>query len=146
MGAFVAQLSDTFPEILDELKEDFEKRRPPPPENLIQILVEYARRLKKLFIFVDAVNESSKSEDILRALLALMESADKIQVMATSTVPPIQGQGVGILRAQMRSSSNQDDIQAFVDSQLKERPAFRRLPPHVKEDISESLTRKANGM
>ncbi|RJE23124.1 ankyrin repeat protein [Aspergillus sclerotialis] len=126
-GAFVAQLSDSFPEILDEIQDDFEKRRPPPPENLIQILVEYAQRRKKLFIFVDAVNESSESEDILRALLALMKSSDKIQVMVTSTVPPIKEQGVGILRAQMRSSSNQHDIQAFVDSQLKQRPTLRRF-------------------
>ncbi|GMF71001.1 unnamed protein product [Aspergillus oryzae] len=146
LGALLAQLSDRFPQTLDVLEPDFRKKSLPSPNTLLQILRSHARELKRLYIFVDAVNESDECEDILSTLLTLAESEYQIHVMVTSTAASVTLSKDDLLRAQMKPSSNQNDIQDFVNAQLETRPSLRYLPPHTKRDITSVLITKANGM
>ena len=146
LGALLAQLSDRFPQALDVLEPDFRKKSLPSPNTLLQILRSYARELKRLYIFIDAVNESDECEKIIGTLLTLAESEYQIHVMATSTAASVTLSKDDLLRAQMKPSSNQNDIQDFVNAQLETRPSLRYLPPHTKRDITTTLVTKANGM
>ncbi|BAE62433.1 unnamed protein product [Aspergillus oryzae RIB40] len=146
LGALLAQLSDRFPQTLDVLEPDFRKKSLPSPNTLLQILRSHARELKRLYIFVDAVNESDECEDILSTLLTLAESEYQIHVMVTSTAASVTLSKDDLLRAQMKPSSNQNDIQDFVNAQLETRPSLRYLPPHTKRDITSVLITKANGI
>ncbi|KAE8381438.1 hypothetical protein BDV26DRAFT_278821 [Aspergillus bertholletiae] len=146
LGALLAQLSDQFPQALDGLEPDFRKKSLPSPNTLLQIILDYARQLKRLYIFVDAVNESDECEDIVNALLTLAASEHQIRVMATSTVASVTLNKNDLMRAQMKPSSNQSDIRDFVKVQLEKRPSLRYLPPRTKADITSTLITKANGM
>lgn len=146
LGSFVAQLSESYPDILDQFANNFIKRSFPTPETLVRVLVEHARQWQKLFLFVDAVNESSETEDILNTLVTLTDSIDRIQVMTTSTAPLIEIPNVTLLQVHMRPTSNWEDIDAFVNTQLTIRTTLRRLPQHMKEKIRQLLLIKAGGM
>jgi hypothetical protein len=147
LGALLVQLSETCPDILDELQESFKKRALPQPDVLINLLLKYTRSLSKLFIVVDAINESSESAKILDALLTLLESSHNIRIMVTSTTsPPVSNPTISILRAQMRPSTNRIDIEAFLDTHLTSVPALQRLPEHIKSRIKKVLLEKAGGM
>ncbi|KNG89399.1 putative ankyrin repeat-containing protein [Aspergillus nomiae NRRL 13137] len=146
LGALLAQLSDRFPQALDVLEPDFRKKSLPSPDILLRILRSHARELKRLYIFVDAVNESDECENIISTLLSLAESEYQIHVMVTSTAASVTLSKDDLLREQMKPSSNQKDIQDFVNAQLETRPSLRYLPPHTKRDITTVLIAKANGM
>ncbi|GAB1197943.1 hypothetical protein APSETT444_007249 [Aspergillus pseudonomiae] len=146
LGALLAQLSDRFPQALDVLEPDFRKKSLPSPDILLRILRSHARELKRLYIFVDAVNESDECENIISTLLSLAESEYQIHVMVTSTAASVTLSKDDLLRAQMKPSSNQNDIQDFVNAQLETRPSLRYLPQHTKRDITTVLIAKANGM
>lgn len=140
------QLSETCSDVLDELQGRFMKRTLPLPDVLMSLLLKYTGSLSELFIVVDAINESSESAKILDALLALLESSDNIRIMVTSTTSPPVSDPAGILRAQMRPSTNRIDIEAFLDTQLQSVPALRRLPEHIRSRIKKVLLEKASGM
>lgn len=97
------QLSESYPEILDELQESFKRRALPQPDELVSLLLKFTKPLSELFIVVDAINESRESAQILDALLTLLESSHNIQIMVTSTtLPPVSNPTINILRVQMK--------------------------------------------
>jgi hypothetical protein len=147
LGALLVQLSETRPDILDELQESFKRRALPLPDVLIRLLLKYTGSLSELFIVVDAINESSESGKILDALITLLASSENIRIMVTSTTSPLVSNPViGILKAQMRPSTNMIDIEAFLDTQLTSVPALQLLPEHIKSRIKKVLLEKAGGM
>ncbi|RAK99927.1 uncharacterized protein BO80DRAFT_465655 [Aspergillus ibericus CBS 121593] len=146
LGAMLAQLSHSFPEISGELNTYFQRKSPPTPDNLIQLLLKYGSRVLKLYIFVDAINETDETDNILKSLMAIMERAHNVYVMATSTSPPSTPGKIQLVKETMKPSSNRDDIRAFVNLQLELQPALRRLPSQTKAHISELLTSKSDGM
>ncbi|KAH2081089.1 hypothetical protein KXV84_003593 [Aspergillus fumigatus] len=81
LGALLVQLSESYPEILDELQESFKRRALPQPDELVSLLLKFTKPLSELFIVVDAINESRKSAQILDALLTLLESSHNIRIM-----------------------------------------------------------------
>ncbi|KAH1500083.1 hypothetical protein KXW25_006999 [Aspergillus fumigatus] len=128
LGALLVQLSESYPEILDELQESFKRRALPQPDELVSLLLKFTKPLSELFIVVDAINESRESAQILDALLTLLESSHNIQIMVTSTtLPPVSNPTINILR-------------------LTSVPALQRLPEHIKCRIKTVLLEKAGGM
>ncbi|KAM0106959.1 hypothetical protein ACP6JB_007370 [Aspergillus fumigatus] len=102
LGALLVQLSESYPEILDELQESFKRRALPQPDELVSLLLKFTKPLSELFIVVDAINESRKSAQILDALLTLLESSHNIRIMVTSTtLPPVSNPTINILRSQL---------------------------------------------
>ncbi|PWY81656.1 hypothetical protein BO94DRAFT_147484 [Aspergillus sclerotioniger CBS 115572] len=146
LGALLAQLSYALPEISADLKTCFERRSPPTPDSLIQLLLKYGSRVQKLYIIVDAINESDEADDILKSLMAILEASENVYVMTTCTSPPSTQCKVRYLKETMKPSSNKYDIQAFVNLQLELQPALRRLPSQTKVHISNLLSSKADGM
>ncbi|PYI04395.1 putative ankyrin repeat-containing protein [Aspergillus sclerotiicarbonarius CBS 121057] len=130
LGAILAQLSHSFPEISGELNTYFQRKSPPTPDNLIQLLLKYG----------------SRTDGILKSLMTIMERAHNVYVMATSTSPPSAPGNIQLLKETMKPSSNRDDIRAFVNPQLELQPALRRLPSQTKVHISKLLTFKSDGM
>jgi hypothetical protein len=140
LGALLVQLSESYPEILDELQESFKRRALPQPDELVSLLLKFTKPLSELFIVVDAINESRKSAQILDALLTLLESSHNIRIMVTSTtLPPVSNPTINILRVQMKPSTNRTDIEAILDTQLTSVPALQRLPEHIKCRIKTCL-------
>ncbi|KAM0115481.1 hypothetical protein ACP6JC_007943 [Aspergillus fumigatus] len=130
LGALLVQLSESYPEILDELQESFKRRALPQPDELVSLLLKFTKPLSELFIVVDAINESRKSAQILDALLTLLESSHNIRIMVTSTtLPPVSNPTINILRVQMKPSTNRTDIEAILDTQLTFRYVQCQIEP-----------------
>ena len=85
LGSFVAQLSDPFPEILNDLKDSYEQLLIPDIETQIELILKHTASLQKLFVLVDALNESYQAEAALEALLELGKRASNIRVLVSST-------------------------------------------------------------
>ncbi|RHZ43604.1 uncharacterized protein CDV56_101720 [Aspergillus thermomutatus] len=132
--------------ILDELEVGFHQGAIPTPGGLIEIFLRYGRRLKRLFIIVDAINESQEAEYMADALLTLLRSSDNIHLFVTSTTTPAIPSDINAHKVQMTPSTNQDDIRDFLSTQLESRSTLRRLPSHIKHQIAAVLTKNANGM
>ena len=146
LGALLVQLYYALPEISGELKTCFQKKSPPTPDNLIQLILKYGSRAQKLYIIVDAINESNEADAILKSLMTILEGAENVYVMTTGTSPPSTPCKTRFLKEIMKPSSNRDDIRAFVNLQLELQPALRRLPLQTKLHVSNMLSSKADGM
>ncbi|KAF7160641.1 hypothetical protein CNMCM6106_008063 [Aspergillus hiratsukae] len=144
LGALLAQALDVDTRIPDMLETEFKKGTPLTTDYLIDCLSLLRWSERKIFIFVDAMNESDEADEILSVMLRLIKTFTRSYIMVTSTAPVRKNSS--ILREVMRPSSNEGDVQAFVNSQLQVQPTLRRLPPDIKHDISETLMKKANGM
>ncbi|KAH8703264.1 hypothetical protein BGW36DRAFT_84581 [Talaromyces proteolyticus] len=147
LGALITQISETIPSILEDLREPYERRTEPTADALIEIIHSHIDTRQHLLVFIDAVNESSESDAIFKALHKLMKLLPNLFAFTTSTVPPPSlFENNTLLRVKMETSSNPNDIHAYINRQLEQQPALHRLAPHVKDQIKRTLTKKANGM
>ncbi|KAF7136773.1 hypothetical protein CNMCM5793_006242 [Aspergillus hiratsukae] len=144
LGGLLAQALDVNTRATEVLEAEFAKGTPLTTDYLIDCLSLFSESQEKVFIFVDATNESDEADEILSVMLRLINTLPCSYIMVTSTAPV--GEDSRTLREVMKPSSNEGDIQAFVNSQLQVQPTLRRLPPDIKRDISETLMKKANGM
>lgn len=116
---------------------------------MLELILKHTRKLRTLLVFVDALNESSQSEKVLRAILELEKQASNIRVMLTSTLRPLEidmQNCPGITEVTMSHKLTLEDIQAYVDTQLEERPGLCHLTESAKEHIKSVLLEKADGM
>jgi hypothetical protein len=147
LGSILSQLSSTFPEILRELRDSFERRVLPTIDALVDLVCRNLIHLEKTVLFVDAVNESAESDAFFSILSSLVNSIPNLFIMVTSTTPPpALYSDKSLFKVRMQSNSNKDDIHAFIYEQLQSRPSLRRLSPDAKNQIIATLTKKADGM
>jgi hypothetical protein len=147
LGGLLSQLSLIYPEILQDLKDSFERRVLPSIDALIDLVCRSAIHLKKTILFVDAINESPESDVFFSILSTLADSIPNLFIMITSTTPPPALYGdKALFKVRMQSDSNKDDIHAFIHEQLQSQPALRRLNTDAKNQIIATLIEKANGM
>lgn len=143
----MSQLSSTFPAILGDLRDAFERRVLPSTDALIDLVCHNLVHLEKTILFVDAVNESAESGAFFSILSTLVNSIPNFFIMVTSTTPPpALYSEKGLFKVRMQSNSNKDDIHAFIYEQLQSQPTLRRLSPDAKNQITATLTKKADGM
>lgn len=147
LGSLLSQLSLTFPAILQDLRDAFERRVLPSIDALVDLVCRNATHLEKTILFVDAVNESAESDVLFSILSTLADSIPNLFIMTTSTTPPpALYSDKALFKVRMQSNSNKDDIHAFIHEQLQSQPALRRLNPDAKHQIITTLTKKADGM
>ncbi|GFF88780.1 hypothetical protein IFM60648_08504 [Aspergillus lentulus] len=144
LGALLAQALDVDTRIPEVLEAEFAKGTPLTTDYLIKYLSLFSGFQRKVFIFLDAINESDEADQILSVMLRLIDALPHSYIMVTSTAPVRKDSR--ILREVMKPSSNEGDIRAFVNSQLKVQLTLRCLPPDLQRNISETLMKNANGM
>ena len=114
------------------------------------MLLEALRKFSKVYIFVDALNESKQSALMFSTLWDLTQEHEGLRVLFSSTeellVPAVQRASRQLNTVSMTSALVNDDIRLYVQSCLACNDRLRRLPISLKDDIRSKLLFRANGM
>ena len=151
LGSFISQVSSLCPNILEGLDAGFARKDRPAVKDLEQSLTyQTVRSSLKTLLFVDAVNECKKSEPMIDSLLRLAKDTSDVRVLFTSTDEDPLIEELTLLdppkATSVRMSALSADIDMFIDAKIKEKKNLQRLPPEMREEIKDVLSRKSDGM
>ncbi len=122
----------------------------PTARNLLHALEKVLRGFNRVFVLVDAVDESLQRENILRVLrdLATDPRFENLRLLATSReYIDIEDVMLEISTPiSMRNHLLDHDIALYVRSKLATHRKLRRWPDQIREEVFEVLSTKANGM
>ena len=154
LRSLVSQLSSQYPNVPRPLKDLHAaygvQNREPPRESLLMTLKETMRFFDQTFLIVDALDECSDREELLRTLkdLATWEGAN-LHILATSRLEhDIKITMVDLhnhKETSIRSMIVDADIRAYVNDRLETDPKLRRFAKH-RIEIEDTLMEKADGM
>ncbi|AEO70580.1 uncharacterized protein THITE_72721 [Thermothielavioides terrestris NRRL 8126] len=122
----------------------------PSLASLLLALGKVVQAFHRVFLFVDAVDESSPRQDLLRVLrdLAVDPQFDMVRVLATSReYVDIEEVMLEISTPiSMRNELLDEDITRYVEAKLEQNRRVRRWPQSVREEAARALSAKAGGM
>ena len=123
---------------------------PPRLEELTSMLRDTLRKFSKVYIIVDALNESKQSALMLSTLWDLTQGYQGLRILFSSTeellVPGVQRASRLLNTVSMTSALVDNDIRLYVESCLACNDRLRRLPSALKENIRSKLLSRADGM
>ncbi|KAH9220714.1 hypothetical protein DL95DRAFT_519613 [Leptodontidium sp. 2 PMI_412] len=146
----INQLSRQLKILAPEVELLAEDGAQPSIPRLMQVLASIVQKFARVFILVDALDESQNRESLLSYLLWIMHTAElgNIQLLVVSR------KEVDIERALLPnfgaiSLSNRyvdEDIRTFIFIRLREDPRLCRFPEPLKLDVEAALVKGAQGM
>lgn len=122
----------------------------PAEDTLRSLLQDMMNRMKSKYIILDALDECTDREDLLRFVRNLVDLKLKgLYVMATSRrerdieehLRPIADHNINI-----QSAVVDEDIRIYVRDRLGTDPKLKKWPQPVREEITTVMMEKANGM
>ncbi|KAH6650508.1 hypothetical protein F5144DRAFT_481517 [Chaetomium tenue] len=122
----------------------------PTPRDLLATLEHVIRAFDRVFVFVDAVDESIQRENLLRVLrdLAVDGRFHNLHLLATSReyldIEEVMMEVATPIS--MRNALVDDDIALYVKSRLETHPKLKRWPPAFRDEVVGALRTEANGM
>lgn len=104
----------------------------------------------KVYITIDAIDESKPRADLLKVLLDLATDArfQKVQLLATSREYLDIEKVMREVSVEISMSNDlvDADIRTYVHSQLHSRPRFNLWPPHLLVEAEDAVMSKSKGM
>ena len=116
----------------------------------VPLIIERIREQGQAFIFVDAVNECSNPEEVINPLKTIANSCENVHMFFSS----INEKGIDDSLQQMPRLMIRaldpwhmmDDIHMLVQANLETHSRLRHHTPQLKDEITQALTRGAQGM
>lgn len=144
LSSWVTQLSGTIPTFSQRFIDYVKKRKPIPEEVLIKAIRDAATGKGHLFLFLDAVNESSKADDVLTTLGQVVLNCDNISLLVTCTpeITPVPG----FIKVPMQLAGSKHDIEQYIPWRIHSSNLLRSLSGGLQEEIKTVLNQQANGM
>ena len=146
----VRQLSRTAETIPAKLYKLYKRGEGPSLMDLLYVLEEMVEAFDRVYVILDAIDESIPRMDLLKILRDLITDPrfSKIRVLATSReYIDIEESMKGISTPiSMSNPLLDEDIRLFVQAQLRKHPKFRLWPTSVRDEALEALSTKAKGM
>lgn len=122
----------------------------PTARKLLAAIEQVVQVFDKVFVFLDAVDESQERENLLRVLKSLATEArfENVRLLATSReYMDIEEVMINIsIPVSMRNGLLDQDIALYIRSKLDSHPKLRRWSVDFREQVFQALTAKANGM
>lgn len=144
------QLCRQLDQVPESLYQLYRLGGEPSLSSLLDVLEEVMDDFDKVYVFLDAVDESMPREDLLRVLrdFATDSRFEKVRILATSReYIDIETVMIEISAPiSMRNPLLDQDIAIFVQSQLAKHPKLSRWPVEIREQVLEALATKAKGM
>ncbi|KAK4231120.1 hypothetical protein QBC38DRAFT_258954 [Podospora fimiseda] len=138
---------DQVPNIVYDL---YRRGNGPSLSQLLHAIEETVKPFSTVYIFVDALDESSTRGNLLKIIrdLATDFRFEQIKVLATSReYIDIEAVMSDISKSiSMKNPVLDADIRLYVQAQLKRHHKLQRWPEHIKKDVLEALSTKAKGM
>ncbi|XTI92171.1 hypothetical protein V2W45_1421691 [Cenococcum geophilum] len=155
LASLVVQFSKQAPHLLEDfMPEYFKAKQHSAPaqlsvKQLEEIFIRHTKRLPRVFVCVDAVNECQDAATIVDLLLRLALSCSNLRMLVTSTRNLINREPKGalqILVIPMDTSGVNEDISVFVDGMLATDQGFRNITKELKVKIRSTVLTRAEGM
>ncbi|KAL2154631.1 hypothetical protein VTH82DRAFT_3307 [Thermothelomyces myriococcoides] len=122
----------------------------PTAHGLVQALERTLQAFDRVFILIDALDESLERENLLDTLrtLAVDDRFQNLRLLATSrNYMDIEDTMVEISKPiAMTNWLVNQDIAVYVRSKLENHPKLKRWPKQLKDDVFDALTTSAKGM
>ena len=122
----------------------------PSPRNLLATLEQVVQAFDRVFVFVDAVDESNQRENLLRVLrdLAVDGRFEKFHLLATSReYSDIEDVMMDVATPiSMRNSLVDDDIRLYLTSKIEVHSRLKRWPAELRKEVVKAVSGGANGM
>lgn len=123
---------------------------PPSSRSLLRAIQVTVQLFDRVYVFVDALDESLHRHNLLRILrdLATDPRFENLRVLATSReyIDIEEAMRDISIPISMRNYLLDQDIALYVRSRLSSHRRLKRWPPQLREDVAEALSTKANGM
>lgn len=154
LGSIVGQLASQDHSLLAKVRPIYEEhtqqahRSPIEQLKLESLLDEHASsKTGDVYIFIDALNETSSALDVLRTLVEVMIRCKNIRLFVTTTSHIDQSilSRVPTTTIELQPDTLNDDIALFVTSGLSTNKTMQTLDPALKADIQDTLIKNANG-
>lgn len=153
LGSIIAQLARKQPSVLRDLESFFKQNEARFANLTLSSLEEILHRclgsFERVYIFIDAVNESSSSRDIIGFISRIAKSWKQVFVFLTSIEEVLDSRLQASLPTtviRMRSDEISSDVEKVVESSLQHRFDHLRLSNALKNKIRNTLVDQAHGM
>lgn len=150
LGSLVAQLARSNSAILDDIRSVYDKipktqtHRPPIDiSDLEDAIIRHSNGKSRIVILVDALNESSETENIERCLLYIARLSLNIRILVTTTSTRTPSKVANFLN--IRAETMKEDIKSFIQYRLEHDKSLRNLTPKLQAEIAETLLSNADG-
>lgn len=156
LGSLLATLSLSEPKFLLGFKHQFREskqsnsRDGPKLEDIENHLRRCFQGFSKVYLLVDALNESKHYQAVITSLARLFEkSTSNVYIMLT-TIDEVINEDLKrfptVIRVPMAKRAIMRDIEAFVEASLRNITNLRRLKASIKEEIRTTLITRSHGM
>ncbi|KAJ4297330.1 hypothetical protein N0V88_004248 [Collariella sp. IMI 366227] len=151
LASILHQLCRQYSSVPGFLYDYYKQGRRPTERMLLKALENLARTFDRVFIVIDAVDESLERENLLGILRNLASDSHRfgnICLLATSRkyIDIEEAMTEVSTPISMQNEYVDSDIVLYVKRKLEQRPKFRRWPETLRKDVLEVLSEKANGM
>jgi hypothetical protein len=137
-------------DIPSEVSKIFKKGQQPKTSELFVMLEAAIRPFSRVYITIDALDESTDRENILAMLCRIVqdEAFSRIQLLATSRKElDIESSLLPITTDLSLSNTYvENDIRTYVRSRIREEYKFRCWPKELRMEIESELVKGAKGM
>ncbi len=130
----------------------YDRHEKPSLSSLIDTFMSLLRSSRRIYLLLDALDESSEQEDMLNLLaqiIALGQQSSGINLIITSrreqTIAAVLGDLIYEI-VPIQSDKVDADIELYIEQRLSKDPKLSHRTPALKEEIKEVLTKKADGM
>ncbi len=149
-GSILAAATRKRPELSSQIKPLQSKGTQLVPENslthtqIVTLIGSVVSLFDRVFILIDALNETPFDGQIISTLLALCEKHANLRVLTTSTRGPEPNPRIAI--KVMTPSLVDYDIESYVVQRFRSEAAFRSITPTVRDQIQTAIVAGAKGM
>ncbi|KAL2187733.1 hypothetical protein L209DRAFT_804704, partial [Thermothelomyces heterothallicus CBS 203.75] len=131
------------------LREQYERRLEPSIKDLLAHLEAVLNRFRRAYVVVDAVDESTKHENLVNALCILGSDARFAKLRLAITSREMQDIKAAFqhraIALPMANGGVKEDIRRYVESKLKERP-YTRWNQQLRDRAAHLVPFRAEGM
>lgn len=155
LSAFLVQLSEGIPSLYQELSATYKSLSQQQTESNVKLgqLKDIFRRhtagLDRIFIFVDAINESQSSDQVEEMLSDLAKSCQNVRLVLSSTYSVKQSRidaNVIFRESPMATKTVGRDIRIYVDSQIAGTATLSALSSALRQEIREAILDRSDGV
>ncbi|KAL8830923.1 MAG: hypothetical protein Q9191_001158 [Dirinaria sp. TL-2023a] len=121
-------------------------------KQLAELIIDYLRDAKDVYIFIDGINECTDPESILLSLRNIIRSCEDLAIHAflssidEKDIGPCVDAFPDLTTLKLRPGHLADDIGLLIQTSLDSNPRLRRHSTQLKSDIQWALVHGAHGM
>ena len=153
LRSVIAQLARQKPSLLSGLENYFKGNKTKISNRTLgnweEILWRCSAYFDRVYIFIDAINESRNRISIGRSISKIAKSSGNVSVFLTSieeTIDPTLQESLPSTVIAMRSNEISADVEKVIDSGLQHRFGHLKLSNSLKDKIRSTLVGQADGM